>query len=99
MIGDLGCRHGLPLPACARTPAATATSTGPAASGTVKALVTAAPMTGLTLIAASQPATRRRDWAPSSVPVARPSPNVCAASATTTAADPASAIAEPSKKR
>jgi hypothetical protein len=29
-------------------------------------------MIGLTLMAASQPATWRRGWAPSSVPVARP---------------------------
>jgi hypothetical protein len=74
--------------ACVMTPAAKASSTGSAAAGMGNALATAAPMRVLTLIAVSQPATRR-GWAPSSAPVARPSPNACTASATATATEPA----------
>ena len=65
-------------------PAARASSTGSAAAGTPNAPAAPAPMSGLTLIAASPPA-GRRGWAPSSAPVARPSPSACTASATATA--------------
>ncbi len=55
------------------TPAASARSTGPAGADSWRALIAAAPATGLRHIAASQPPTRRRDRAPSSAPTARPS--------------------------
>src|SRR5262249_31090260 len=69
------------------------------ATGDGKALVARTPATGLTHITASQVAARRRGWARSSAPTARPSPSACTASAATTVAEPTSARAEPSRNR